>query len=60
MLFSIGYSMILGLTVAFLVFSGGRALGLTGLQAMVIFYGLALVTTIVMGIVKKQPEVEYA
>ncbi|MGM0681917.1 MAG: ferrous iron transport protein B [Thermodesulfobacteriota bacterium] len=56
MFFSVGYSMVLGLTVAVLVFTGGRTLGLTGLQAMLIFYGLALVTTIAMGFVKNRPD----
>ncbi|MFO7839732.1 MAG: ferrous iron transporter B, partial [Desulfosalsimonadaceae bacterium] len=49
MLFSVGYAMVLGLTVAVLVFSGGRALGLSGLQAMIAFYGLALGLTVLTG-----------
>ena len=56
MLFSMAYPMFLGLSAAVLVFSGGSALGLTGLQAMWVFYGLALATTIAMGFVKNKSE----
>jgi ferrous iron transport protein B len=56
MLFSMFYPMALGLIVAVAVFSGGSALGLTGLQAMIVFYGLALGFTIFMGIYKQQPQ----
>ncbi len=52
MLFSVGYAMVLGLTVAVLVFSGGRALGLSGMEAMIAFYGLALGLTVLMGFIK--------
>ncbi len=55
MLFSIAYPMLLGIAAATLVFSLGSALGLTGLQAMFAFYGLALALTIVMGLVKGRP-----
>ena len=58
MLFSMIYPMALGLVVAVAVFSGGSALGLTGLQAMMVFYGLALAFTIFMGIYKQQPQFE--
>jgi len=56
MLFSIGYPMLLGLAVASLVFSIGSVLGLSGLQAMLAFYLLALGFTIFMGFIKNQPE----
>jgi len=56
MLFSMAYPMVLGLGVAILVFSGGSALRLSGLQAMVGFYGLALALTVFMGVVKNQNE----
>ncbi len=56
MLFSMIYPMILGLFVAVLVFSGGSALGLTGVQAMMAFYGLALSFTILMGFIKNRSE----
>jgi len=49
MLFSICYPMLLGITIASLVFSLGRALGLSGLQAMFGFYGMALTFTLFMG-----------
>lgn len=58
MLFSMFYPMVLGLTIATLVFSGGTALGLTGLQAMFVFYGVALIFTVAMGLIKKK-EVNY-
>ena len=51
MLFSVGYAMLLGLSAALLVFSGGRALDLSGLQAMVAFYGLALGLTVITGFI---------
>jgi ferrous iron transport protein B len=54
MLFSMIYPMVLGLTVAVLVFTGGRALGLTGLQAMFAFYGLALTATIATGLMRNR------
>jgi ferrous iron transport protein B len=50
MLFSIGYPMLLGVAIASLVFSIGSALGLSGLQAMFGFYGLALAFTLFMGL----------
>jgi ferrous iron transport protein B len=56
MLFSMIYPMALGLMVAVLVFTGGSALGLTGLQAMFAFYGLALAATIVTGLIKNREE----
>ncbi|MBN1850560.1 MAG: ferrous iron transport protein B [Deltaproteobacteria bacterium] len=54
MLFSIIYPMVLGIAVAILVFSLGSALGLSGLQAMFAFYGLALALTIFMGLYKNK------
>lgn len=56
MLFSMIYPIVLGLAVAVLVFSGGSALGLTGLQAMFAFYGLALAATIAAGFIKNREE----
>jgi len=52
MLFSMIHPMVLGVVVAILVFSGGSALGLSGLQAMAGFYGLALAATLFMGFFK--------
>jgi len=54
MLFSMLYPMALGLVVAVAVFTGGKALGLTGFQAMFAFYGLALTATIGMGLIKNR------
>jgi ferrous iron transport protein B len=56
MLFSIGYPMLLGLAIASLIFSVGSALSISGLQAMIGFYILALAFTIFMGVFKNQPE----
>lgn len=50
MLFSMTYPMVLGLVVATLVYSGGKTLGLTGLQAAYAFYGLALALTVFIGV----------
>jgi ferrous iron transport protein B len=52
MFFSVIYPMILGILISIMVFTGGRTLGLSGLQAMFVFYALALATTIAMGFVK--------
>jgi ferrous iron transport protein B len=54
MAFAMSYPMVLGLGVAVLIFSGGSLLGLSGLQAMIAFYGLALMFTIGMGFVKQK------
>lgn len=57
MLFSMLYPMVLGLMAAVLVFTGGSALGLTGIQAMFCFYGLALGATIVAGLIPNPRDV---
>jgi ferrous iron transport protein B len=56
MLFSMFYQMLLGIMVASIVFTGGRLLGLSGLQAMAAFFGVALTFTIVMGLVNPRHE----
>ncbi|SDU29014.1 ferrous iron transport protein B [Desulfobacula phenolica] len=56
MMFSMTYQMLLGIIVSTLIFTGGSILGLTGLQAMVAFYGLALTITIIMGFIKPKSE----
>jgi ferrous iron transport protein B len=56
MLFSMAYPMALGIIVATLVFSGGSALGLTGLQAMFAFYGMVLLITIAAGFLKTRED----
>ena len=58
MLFSMTYPMLLGVAVASLVFSGGKALGLSGFQAMFAFYGLALAFTVFMGLFKNKTILE--
>jgi ferrous iron transport protein B len=56
MLFGITYPIVLGSVIAVLVFSGGNLLGLSGLQTMIVFYGLAVVFMVVMGFIKFKPE----
>jgi len=48
------YPIILGLIVVGMIFTGGNALGLDGMQAMFVFYGLALITTIATGFIKSK------
>lgn len=56
MLFATFYPIVLGLIISVLVFTGGSLLGLSGLQAMVAFYILALVFLVLMGLIKREPE----
>ncbi|NDY55656.1 ferrous iron transport protein B [Desulfovibrio sulfodismutans] len=56
MLFSIGYLMFLGITVSSAVFTGAGLLGLSGMQAMWTFYGLAVLVTIILGLYNPQPK----
>jgi len=56
MFFSLLYPMVLGVIAATLVFTGGSALGLSGLQAMFAFYGLVLALTVAMGLIKNRSE----
>ena len=56
MLFGMVYPMVLGISVATFIFTGGTLLGLNGLQAMGVFYGIALCTTIATGFIKTKPE----
>ena len=55
MFLSMIYPICLGLMAASLIFTGGTALGLSGLQAMFAFYVLALLTTIATGFIKNKP-----
>jgi ferrous iron transport protein B len=55
MLFSIAYPILLGFAAAVLVFSCGRALGLTGIQAMGAFWLLALCFTVAAGFLRYAP-----
>lgn len=52
MLFSMAYPMVLGLMSAMLIFTGGRLLGVSGVQAMALFYGLALTVTVATGLLR--------
>jgi ferrous iron transport protein B len=52
MMFSLIYMTCLGAAVAFLIFSGGSLLGLTGLEAMAWFYGAAVAAVVITGLIK--------
>ena len=52
MLFAFFAPLVLGLLAAVLVFSGGSALGLSGFQAMWIFYLIPLTLTIALGLIR--------
>ncbi len=56
MLFSMAYQMLLGITVASLVFTGGSFLKLTGLQAMAGFWFIVLGSILIVGFLKVQKE----
>ncbi|MDD2206992.1 MAG: ferrous iron transport protein B [Aminobacterium sp.] len=49
---ALGYPILLGMTLATLVYSGGTWLGLSGTQGMFVFYAIALVTAFLLGKVK--------
>lgn len=55
MLFSLGGQIALGIVVAVLVFTGGTLLGLTGLQAMIAFYCLALALAVGAAFIPNPP-----
>ena len=57
MLLALVYPIILGAGIAVLVFTGGNLLGLSGLQAIIAFYILAIVFMVIMGLVKKEPQI---
>jgi ferrous iron transport protein B len=52
MLFAMFYPVVLGSIFAVLVFTGGNMIGLSGIQAMIVFYVCALVVTAVLGFIK--------
>ncbi len=56
MLFATFYPIVLGLIISILVFTGGSLLGLSGMQAMIAFYILALIFLLLMGLIKREPE----
>jgi ferrous iron transport protein B len=53
-LFATLYPIVLGSLFAVLVFTGGNLLGLSGMQAMVVFYLCALAVTTALGFVKNR------
>ena len=55
MLFATFYPIVLGTIIAVLVFTGGNLLGLSGMQAMIAFYILALILLVLMGLIKREP-----
>jgi len=60
MLFGMFYPMVLGISAATLIFTGGTLLGLSGLQAMGVFYAIALCITIATGFIKTKSEFDYS
>jgi ferrous iron transport protein B len=56
MLFATFYPIVLGMIISILVFTGGNLLGVSGVQAMIAFYVLALILLISMGLIKREPE----
>ena len=56
MLFATFYPIVLGIVISVLVFTGGNLLGLSGMQAMIAFYVLALIILVLMGLIKREPE----
>jgi ferrous iron transport protein B len=52
MLFGLIYPMIIGFISAVLIFSGGSALGLSGIETMIAFYILALIFMLGMAFIK--------
>jgi len=60
MLFGMFYPMVLGVGVATFIFTGGTLLGLSGLQAMGVFYAIALCIAIATGFIKTKSEFEDA
>ena len=52
MLFVFFVPLILGLLAAVLVFTGGSALGLSGFEAMWMFYLIPLTLTVLLGLIR--------
>ncbi|HDS16006.1 MAG TPA: ferrous iron transport protein B [Proteobacteria bacterium] len=52
MIFSLVAPIVMGVVISILVFSGGRALGLNGWQAMAVFYLFAVIVTVALALVK--------
>ena len=56
MLFAAFYPIVLGIIIAVLIFTGGNLLGLSGIEAMIAFYILALILLVLMGLIKSESE----
>lgn len=54
--FSLVYPIVLGLGCSSLIFTGGQLLGLSGFSATWLFYGLALMVTVFLGMIEPSPE----
>lgn len=59
MLFSLIIPIIMGVVISTLIFSGGSALGLTGWQAMAIFYVIAVCITLLTAMIKDHEIPDY-
>jgi ferrous iron transport protein B len=59
MLLAAFYPVLLGLLLASLIFTGGNALGLSGLQAMIGFYAISIMLMLVLATVKGPSEDEF-
>lgn len=60
-LLALGYPILLGFACAALVFTGGSALGLSGTRAALVFYGVLLFVTFLLGLIPgRAPETEKA
>jgi len=57
-LFATFYPIALGFLMAILVFTGGNLLGLSGMQAMIVFYICALLVTTALGFIKNKDTAE--
>ncbi|HAI87594.1 MAG TPA: ferrous iron transport protein B [Firmicutes bacterium] len=55
-LFAGVYPILLGLLLASLVFTGGRALGLSGIQAMTVFYVTAIIVMLALSVIRERGE----
>lgn len=58
MFFAALYPTLLGLMMAILVFSGGNLLGLSGIEAMIGFYAMAIAITALMALIKRKPTID--
>ena len=59
MLFSLAIPIIMGVVISTIIFSGGSALGLSGLQAMALFYIVAVIITLLTALIKDHEIPDY-